>query len=134
MSVGLLLVTHERVGAGLVAAAEGICGTLPARLHLVSIPSDLEPGDLGRHADRVRDAIDECDSGDGVLVLTDIYGATPDNLARHFCEQYRASVVSGVNLPMLLRVLNYAQQPLEELGRTALAGGREGVCRAANDF
>ena len=52
------------------------------------------------------------DNGAGVLVLTDVYGATPDNLARYFGEQCNARVVSGVNLPMLLRVLNYSRQPL----------------------
>ena len=127
MNVGLLLVTHARIGADLIEVVEGICGQIQPRLQLVSIPSDLGPEDLGRYADQVRDAMRECDNGDGVLVLTDLYGATPDNLARHFSEACRARVVSGINLPMLLRVLNYAQQSLEELASTALTGGREGV-------
>ena len=69
----------------------------------------------------------EQDSGAGVLVLTDVYGATPDNLARYFTEQGNARVVSGVNMPMLLRVLNYSRQPLQQLCETAVAGGKSGI-------
>ena len=127
MSVGLLLVTHAGIGAELIAVVEGICGQIRPCLHEVSIPSDLRPEDLGRYADRVRDAMRECDTGDGVLVMTDLYGSTPDNLARHFSDECKARVISGINLPMLLRVLNYAQQPLEELASTASTGAREGV-------
>lgn len=126
MSVGILLITHENIGASLVAVSEAIFKrVMPG--NLVSIPSDLEPDDLGRYADQIRDAMLQSDQGDGVLVLTDVFGATPDNLARHFSLQCNARVVSGINLPMLLRVLNYAQQSLEELCQTALNGGRNGV-------
>jgi PTS system ascorbate-specific IIA component len=112
MSVGILLVTHENIGAGLVAVSEAIFKQAMPGLNLVSIPSDLEPDDLGRYADQIRDAMLQGDR---------------DNLARHFSLQCNARVVSGINLPMLLRVLNYAQQSLEELCQTALNGGRDGV-------
>ncbi len=135
MSVGLVLVTHAALGTALISVVEGICGPQAKSLHLVSIPSDLKPQDLGRYADRVRDAILEYDVGDGVLVLTDLFGSTPDNLARHFAGDGNTRVVSGVNLPMLLRVLNYAQQPLEALTGIALEGGRDGVLdRSGHDF
>jgi len=127
MSVGLLLVTHGKIGVELIAVVEGICGQAQPRLYLISIPSDLQPDDLGRYADMVRDAMLECDGGDGVLVMTDLFGATPDNLARHFSQESNAPVVSGINLPMLLRVLNYPQESLEELTRTAQIGERERV-------
>lgn len=127
MSVGLLLVTHGKIGAELIAVVEGIYGQAQPQLYLISIPSDLQPEDLGRYADMVRDAMRECDSGDGVLVMTDLFGATPDNLARHFSRETNARVVSGINLPMLLRVLNYPQESLEELASTAQTGDREGV-------
>jgi len=127
MSVGLLLVTHESIGAELVAATEAICKQVMPPINLVSVPSDLKPEALGKYADRIRTAMLELDQGAGVLVLTDIFGATPDNLARHFSQECNARVVSGINLPMLLRVLNYAHQSLEELCQTALNGGRNGV-------
>lgn len=127
MTVGILLVTHENIGADMVAVSEAIFKQVMPGLNLVSIPADLGPSDLGSYADQIRDAMLERDQGDGVLVLTDVFGATPDNLARHFSLQCNARVVSGINLPMLLRVLNYAQQSLEELCQTALNGGRNGV-------
>ena len=129
MSVGILLVTHEGIGAQLIKVAENIFKQPARRLNLVSVPADLAPEVLGRYADMVRDAMRELDTGQGVLVLTDLYGATPDNLARHFARELPAQVVSGVNLPMLLRVLNYAHQPLAQLCETASAGGVNGVQR-----
>ncbi len=127
MSVGILLVTHENIGADLVAVSEAILKQVMPGPNLVSVPCDLRPEDLGQYADQVRNAMLKKDQGDGVLVLTNLFGATPDNLARHFSLLCNAQVVSGINLPMLLRVINYAQQSLEELCQTALNGGRVGV-------
>ena len=129
MSVGILLVTHEAIGAQLIEVAASIINQPARRPSLVAVPADLEPELLGSYADMIRDAMRELDSGQGVLVLTDLYGATPDNLARHFANELPARVVSGINLPMLLRVLNYAHQPLAQLCETATAGGLNGVIR-----
>ena len=127
MSVGLVLVTHNHIGEQLVSTAASILKqALPPQV-AVSIPTDLQPQMLGKYADLVRDAMLRQDRGQGVLVLTDIYGATPNNLARHFCAECEARVVSGVNLPMLLRVLNYSAQSLELLCETAVCGGTNGV-------
>ena len=127
MNVGILLVTHEDIGAQLLTVARTIFKEVTAPVSLVSVPADLEPAVLGKFADLIRNAIDEQERGQGVLVLTDIYGATPDNLARYFASDRKARVVSGINLPMLLSVLNYPQQPLEQLSETALSGGRNGI-------
>ncbi len=127
MSVGLLVVTHDDIGAQLVEVAATIFAPAALPLSLVSVPAKLAPEILGKFADLIRDAIRDQDQGQGVLVLTDVYGATPDNLARYFSEGCNARVVSGINLPMLLRVLNYAHQPMEQLSETALKGGRTGV-------
>lgn len=127
MTVSLLLVTHEGIGAQLVTVADAIVkqGMIP--ITRISVPSDLEPEELGKYADLIRNTIHEQDHGDGVLVLTDIFGATPDNLARYFSQDRNARVISGINLPMLLRVLNYASQSLEQLCETALRGGVAGI-------
>lgn len=127
MTVGIVLVTHEQLGAQLIAIAETIlCEGIPP-VAQVSIPASIAPDQLGKYADRIRDTLCRQDSGAGVLVLTDIYGATPDNLARYFGEQLNARVLSGVNLPMLLRVLNYSGQSLQSICDTALAGGKTGI-------
>jgi PTS system mannose-specific IIA component len=127
MSAGILLVTHEDIGAQLVAVCDAIFNQHMATVALVSVPADLRPEVLGKHADLIRNAMLAQDDGEGLLVLTDVYGATPDNLARYFSTECNARVVSGINLPMLLRVLNYAHQSLDQLCETALSGGIKGV-------
>jgi len=127
VSVGILLVTHEQIGRQLVATAEAIFCRDMASVACVSVPANITPQQLGRYAEQIRDTMIAQDSGAGVLVLTDVYGATPDNLARDFTGQCNARVVSGVNLPMLLRVLNYSRQSLQQLCETAVAGGESGI-------
>jgi len=127
MSVGILVITHEDIGAQLVSVARTIFTQPVLPISLVSVPADLEPTVLGKYADLIHNAIKDRDNDQGVLILTDVYGATPDNLARYFSSDRNARVVSGINLPMLLSVLNYAQQPLEQICETALNGGRSGI-------
>ncbi|MFT5218645.1 MAG: PTS system mannose-specific IIA component [Planctomycetota bacterium] len=127
MTVGLLLVTHNGIGDELKRSAEAIMKQDLEQLAVVSIPAELQPVELGKFADRVKQNLIAQDTGGGVLVLTDLYGATPNNLARHFSNDVSAIVLSGVNLPMLLRVLNYSQQLLQPLSETALSGGKNGI-------
>jgi PTS system ascorbate-specific IIA component len=127
MSVGILLVTHEDIGAQLVAVSEAIFKQRMTAIALVSVPADIGPEVLGKYADLIRTAMLAQENGEGLLVLTDVYGATPDNLARYFSAECNARVISGINLPMLLRVLNYAHQSLEQLCQTASSGGIKGV-------
>jgi PTS system mannose-specific IIA component len=127
MNVGLVLITHNHIGEQLKSAAASILKKELPSVTVVSVPADIEPEALGKYADRVKQSITDKNSIDGVLVLTDIHGATPNNLARYFSAESNARVVSGVNLPMLLRVLNYSQQSLETLCETAVTGGKTGV-------
>lgn len=71
--------------------------------------------------------VDRLQSGDGVLILTDMYGSTPSNVANRLMAKDGIQIVSGINLPMLLRVLNYPELGLEELVQKAVSGGRDGV-------
>ena len=125
MSVGILLLTHEKMGADLIATAHHILGRAAGQVEAHAIPpgSDAETA-LRETVAHVR----RLDSGDGVLVLTDVYGATPSNVADRLADRgLTIRRVSGVNLPMLLRVLNYAEQDLPELAQTAAQGGRNGI-------
>ena len=131
MTVGILMISHEQLGAQLVAIAESILCAQMKPVACVSVPANVGPQQLGKYADLIRDSIIAQDDGAGVLVLTDVYGATPDNLARYFGEQSNARVISGVNLPMLLRVLNYSRQPLPQLCDIAIAGARSGIQQGA---
>lgn len=125
MSVGVLLMTHEAMGAALMAAARHVLGRLPLDLEVIEVEASADPDStLGMAARQARGL----DHGDGVLVLTDLYGATPCNVAQRLPSLgVNMHCVSGLNLPMLLRVLNYPEQSLDELAQTAASGGRGGI-------
>jgi PTS system ascorbate-specific IIA component len=125
MSVSILLLTHEAMGEALIATAHHILGRMALTVEAQAIPPgsniDVALRETLAHARRI-------DAGDGVLVLTDVYGATPSNIAEKLAaDDPGIRRVSGLNLPMLLRVLNYAEQTLPELAQTAANGGRSGI-------
>ena len=125
MSVGILLLTHEAMGDALIETARHLLGRITLPIDAFSIPpgSDIDFA-MTSAAARVR----RLDSGDGVLVLTDVFGATPSNVIDKIQPLgVKVVRVSGLNLPMLLRVLNYSEQNLAELAQTAADGARGGV-------
>lgn len=126
MSVGILLVTHSGIGSALVALASGMLrGNLPLKLEAFEVPFDADPDAILPQASA---AMRRVDGGDGVLILTDLYGASPSNLAAQLSRLGTPSRrVSALNLPMLLRVMNYAELELDELPAVASAGARNGV-------
>ena len=128
--IGVLLLTHDGLGAALVASATHMLGRAPGNLREIGVSGRDDPEAI---FERVRAALRELDSGDGVLVLTDIYGATPCNVASRMLERGRVEGVSGVNLPMLLRVLTYCGGGLEALVEKARSGGTEGVVHMRDD-
>ena len=125
MSVAILLITHASLGSELLRIASGIFGTCPARAEALDVENDTPCDPLLDQAERHAARLDE---GDGVLVLTDLYGSTPANLAlglRERCDRVR--VLAGVNLPMLVRALSYNALDLDQVAEKALDGGRDGV-------
>lgn len=125
MSVGLVLVAHGDMGEELIRVARSLLGTLTLDVEAVSMPNDC---DNGVALARINHLVDTLDTGDGVLVMTDLYGATPSNICgRLNALDGNVRRVSGLNLPMLMRVMNYPSQSLPELARTAQAGGRSGI-------
>ena len=125
MSVGILLITHEGIGSALVAVATQLMRTLPLRTEALEVPFAGDPDALLPLASA---ALRRVDSGSGVLVLTDLYGATPSNLAAKLARLGTpVRRVSALSLPMLLRVMNYAELELDELPAVAAAGARNGV-------
>jgi mannose PTS system EIIA component len=125
MSVGVLLMTHEAVGQALIKAARHVIPTLPMDVDAVEIPAFSDPDIMRTLTAQHARALDH---GDGVLVLADLYGATPCNIGLSLTELgVRLRCVSGLNLPMLLRVLNYSEKSLPELAEIAASGGRGGI-------
>jgi PTS system ascorbate-specific IIA component len=125
MAVGILLITHTGIGQALVASATRLLRQLPLRTEAFEVAYDADSDLLLPVASA---ALRRVDGGMGVLVLTDLYGATPSNLAAQLARLGTpVRRVSAVNLPMLLRVMNYADLSLDELPAIAAAGARNGV-------
>lgn len=124
-AAGILLLTHEEIGRALIAAAQHVMPRLPCQLDALEIGPRDDPATVLQSAARAARVLDR---GGGVLVLSDLYGGTPCNIANKLAGLgVRARCVSGLNLPMLLRVLNYSDKPLDELAEVAASGGRGGI-------
>lgn len=130
MSVGVLIITHNGIGASLLGTAMFMLNGCPLPVKLLSASRDSNPDDL--YAD-VLEQMKLLEQGDGVLILTDLYGSTPSNITRNFPLTTRVRTVSGLNLSMLLRVLNYPELALESLAEKAFSGGRDGIVMITND-
>ena len=124
--VGILLVSHGAFGESLIHCASHVLGKRPLYVRQVGVTVHDEPDEILPVA---RDLIRFLDQGRGVLVMTDIYGATPSNIAAKLLEPGRVEGIAGVNLPMLIRALTYRGEPLEAVVAKALSGGTEGVTR-----
>lgn len=125
MAVGILLVTHPGIGTALAAVAGRLLGPLPLVVEVFEVSFDADPDEALPAASA---ALRRADAGDGVLVLTDVYGATPANLGARLAQLGTpVRRVSALSLPMLLRVLNYPELALDELPAVAAAGARNGV-------
>ena len=120
---GIVLVTHAGLGESLRRQAEVILGRMVA-MTTVSISYGADPdAALGEVIAALAMSADQ----DGAVVLTDLPGATPHNLARRAAEDRAMPVVSGLNLPMLLKVINHAEKPAPELADLASLGGHQGI-------
>jgi PTS system ascorbate-specific IIA component len=129
--IGVLLVTHGPLGENLIEAAAYVLGTKPNLLEALDVSSSADPKDTEATISAHMQALDK---GDGVLVLTDIYGATPSNCMCRALAPGHAAGVSGVNLPMLLKMLNYRDLPLDQLAAKAAEGGQEGISIISQDM
>jgi PTS system ascorbate-specific IIA component len=124
VSIGLLIVTHNNIGADLLATARDIIGKPPIDVSVIDIRPD---SNYERKAEEIERHIIRLDRGAGVLVLTDLFGATPSNLAVRAALKHNAKVVTGINLPMLIRVFNYPDLPLDKLIIRAVAAGHDSI-------
>ena len=126
MSVGVLIISHDGIGPALLGTATLMLNDCPLQTKLLTVSRDCDPDQLTEDAIEQLEALD---SGDGVLVLTDLYGSTPCNIALKLAPQNHIQVVSGLNLSMLIRVFNYPKLTLEELSENAISGGKDGITK-----
>src|SRR5688572_7757663 len=128
--IGILIVSHGAFGEALIHSASHVLGKRPLRVRQVGVTVHDDPEAILPQA---KDLVKQLDEGDGVLVLTDIYGATPGNIALQLLEAGRVEGISGVNLPMLVRALTYRDQGLAVTVEKALSGGSQGVLHMTGD-
>ena len=122
--IGLFLITHGSLGESLVQCACHVMNKRPQQIVQLGVSGQDDPLDALPLA---RDMMRLVDSGKGVLLLTDIFGATPSNIALKLLQPGHVEGVAGVNLPMLLRALTYREKDMETLVTRAVSGGRDGV-------
>lgn len=122
--IGILIIAHGSLGESLIHCASHVMGSKPPLLRQLGIGTHDDPVTL---LPRAQQMVEELDEGHGVLILSDMYGATPCNLVGKLVKPGRVEGVAGVNLPMLVRTLTYRNGDIMRLVEKAVSGGREGV-------
>lgn len=121
--VGLLVITHNNVGGALFDAAISVLGSCPLPYEVLPVSQNCKPEERLKKA---QSYLKKLNKSDGVLVITDIYGSTPSNIATKLIGD-NVTIVTGLNLPMLIRVMNYPKLSLEKLANKAVNAGQTGV-------
>lgn len=129
--IGILIISHEQFGASLIDCIVHILGERPPLLtnHAVFPAADPDTEVMTLQA-----ILKQLDAGDGVLILTDILGATPANIASRLVHNGRIECLAGLNLPMLLRAVQYRHIPLSQLIEKVLTGGRESILQISQEI
>jgi PTS system ascorbate-specific IIA component len=122
--IGILIIAHGSLGESLMECAKHVMGKMPEQLAFLPVNNSDDPYQLLPQAMML---VAQLNSGDGVLVLSDMYGATPCNMVSKLVQPGLVEGVAGVNLPMLVRTMTYRHEPLMKLVEKAISGGREGV-------
>jgi PTS system ascorbate-specific IIA component len=124
VTVGLLIITHNQIGSELLNTATRMLGYCPLAAASLNVTEHDDPDQLSMQAQCMADQLD---TGWGLLILTDLFGSTPANIAHNICQHHMIKILTGINLPMLVRVLNYPTLDLDNLAYKALSGGLDGV-------
>ncbi len=126
--IGLVLVTHGRLAAEFVAALEHVVGPQRNCAAVCIGPED----DMERRRQEILDTVAAVDEGDGVILLTDMFGGTPSNLAISILDKARVEVIAGVNLPMLIKLASLRDgEPIGTLVVKAQEAGRKYIAVAS---
>ncbi len=126
--IGIIVVSHEPLGTALIHCTRHIFGRMPPQLAALDVIPDEDPE--AAHA-AARELMARINDGSGVLVLTDIFGATPSRIAMRLAEPHRVAVVAGVNLPMLVKALNSRRVPLDELAGLLMGSAKNAIVEIA---
>lgn len=120
--IGLVLVTHGRLGEEMVAALEHVVGPQPNVAALSIGPDD----DIEKRRNQILECVADADQGEGVILLTDMFGGTPSNLAISIMDKAKVEVIAGVNLPMLIKLASVrSTESLATAATSAQEAGRK---------
>lgn len=131
--IGLLVLTYEGIGTHLVEATSHVLGCQPEQLEALPVTSTDTPESL---APRLKSALTRQNTGDGVLILTDLYGTTHCNVASAFIENGNTEMISGLNMAMLLRAITYRNENMATLLDKVFKGGHDGIniCKKLDNY
>ena len=124
MNIGVLLVTHGKLGRHLLDTMTEMIGSLPLAADVLEVRLVQSPEAMIAQGAKM---LERLDSGKGVLILTDAFGSTPSNIANRLSAGALTQVVAGVNLPMLVRIFNYPKLDLDAMVKNAVEGGQRGI-------
>jgi PTS system ascorbate-specific IIA component len=122
--ISILLITHGELGKSLIECATHVLGDKPLFLESLSIENDCTHESMFK---QISERINLLDQGNGVLILTDIFGATPCNIITKIIKPGKVSAIAGVNLSMLIRTINYRNEPFDSLISKAIQGAQDGI-------
>ena len=125
MSIGILLITHGDIGEALISGAIGILGFAPLQMENLPVSPDDGLEQITAKADKL---INKFPASSEILILTDLLGSTPSNVAGALQQPGKINVVAGLNLPMLIKILSHPSLTLQRLTELAIEGGQQGVC------
>jgi PTS system mannose-specific IIA component len=124
MSIALFFITHEGIASNLLKMGESIIRKQNNNLSFIEVPMDA---DIDTMINSIENKLNKLNLNRGILFITDIYGGTPSNIAQLLATSYDANLISGVNLPMIIRLLNYRNETEQVLIQKALDGAHKGI-------
>ncbi len=127
----ILIIGHAPLAHALRQCALHVFPDCGASVAAIDVQPNLPPEETLATARIALEQLAQSAQADGILVLTDIFGATPSNVAQKLVDGVRSRLVTGVNLPMLLRAVSYCHEPLDALVARAVSGGTQGVMQVA---
>jgi len=128
--IGILIIAHDSLGEGLANAVTHVLGNRPPQFEVLSLAATDDPLMVLPAA---RELVAQLDTGAGVLIFSDIYGASPCNVVGKLLQRGRVEGIAGVNLPMLVRAITYRGRGMETMVKKAISGGCEGVLHMETD-
>ena len=124
----IILVTHENIGTALLTVLRNTLENIPLPIITINAASKSTPEELTA---QLQNTLHQLSPQQNVLILTDLFGSTPCNVLRKLKTKHPLRIVTGLNMPMLIRTVNYADLPLDELAQKAQSGGKDGVVQCS---